>query len=329
VLREAGQPPAQAADTDSPSKYSRQQVRRLLVLSERVLRSWERQQLIPEQKEYSFTDLLLLKTIVRLRKDRVPTQRIRRSLVAIRERLKSGGSDLLSHIRVFSHGHNVRVQFGKQQMEPISGQLLFDFDENEISKLLQLPKTGRNSEKTAELFRSKMEADYWFERGLELERRGAPIEQIIGAYEKAVELDPQAAGALVNLGTIYFNGHAWADAEQQYLRAIEVDPNYPLAHFNLGNLYDERGDHSSALTHYQSALRLFPNYADAHYNIALLYQNKGDVLCAVRHWKAYLKLDYSSPWSEIARRELGRLEGLTVVPGTRSLRLARVDPDAV
>jgi tetratricopeptide (TPR) repeat protein len=315
-------PPTQPAENNQAAGYSREQVRRLLKIPERLLRAWERQQLISEQKEYRFSDLLLLKTIVRLRDERIPPQRIRRSLLALRERMKDT-PDLFSEVRVSSHGHRVRVQVGKNHMDPISGQLLFDFDEQEISKLLHLPKAGRDIQKTGELLRRKVEAESWFERGLELEQRGAPRTEIIAAYEKAAELDPMAAGALVNLGTVYFQGHAWSDAETQYLKAIEIDPGYPLAHFNLGNLYDERGDYSNALFHYKEAIRLLPTYADAHYNLALLQQNAGELMDAVRHWRAYLKLDGRSSWSDIARRELAKIEAVTVVEGSRPHRNVR------
>ncbi len=316
MLRDASPPPTQPAERDHAALFSRQQVLRLLSINERQLRNWERHQLIPSQTDYRFSDLLTLKTIARLREEKVPLQRIRRSLAALRERLKDTPS-LFSEVRVFSQGHRVRVQIGKQQMEPISGQLLFDFSQSELNKLLHLPDAARNADKTAELLRKKMEADHWFEKGLELEQCGAPIEQVIEAYQKAAELDPHAAGALVNLGTIFFNGHAWADAEQQYKKALEIDPNYPLAHFNLGNLYDERGDFVNAVHHYEMALRLSPTYGDVHYNLALLHQNAGETMNAVRHWKAYLKLDPASDWSHIARRELAKIEAVTVLPGSR------------
>ena len=127
----------------------------------------------------------------------------------------------------------------------------------------------------------------------------------------------------MNLGTVFFNGHAWADAEEHYKRALAIDPNYALAHFNLGNLYDEQNDPALALTHYNEALRLHPNYADAHYNLALLYQSLRDVMGALRHWRAYLKLDPTSTWAQIARRELKKLESVTVVRGNREMGLAK------
>jgi tetratricopeptide (TPR) repeat protein len=309
-----------APERDGGGVYSRTHVCRLLHITGKQLRSWERQQLVPELVEYRFTDLLTLKTVIRLRADNVPPQRIRKTLESLRIRLRDI-PNLLDEARIYKEGKMLRVQIGKHRMEPISGQLLFDFDETEINKLLQLPRTEKNSERIATQFRRKMEADHWFEKGLELEHQEAPIEQIIEAYQKAIEFDPQATGALVNLGTIFFNGHAWSDAEEQYQKALQVDPNYPLAHFNLGNLYDERGDLPNAVTHYLAALKLFPNYADVHYNLALLYQGQGDVMGALRHWKAYLKLDSASSWSQIARRELGKLEAATVVTGSRPPRV--------
>jgi tetratricopeptide (TPR) repeat protein len=163
-----------------------------------------------------------------------------------------------------------------------------------------------------------MEAERWFEKGLELEQTGAPLDDVIKAYQQALVIDPSSAGALVNLGTVYFNARAWREAERYYNDALKVDPEYPLAHFNLGNLYDETGDRPRALEHYQAALRANSGYADAHYNIALLYQTIGQPLNAVRHWKAYLKLDPGSSWAAIARRELAKLRDSTVVPGTRA-----------
>jgi tetratricopeptide (TPR) repeat protein len=209
------------------------------------------------------------------------------------------------------------VQIGKQKMEPASGQLLFDFAEEEINKLLQLPASKKTGTNIVEQLRAKLESEQWFERGLDLEQRGAPFEQIIDAYQKAAELDPQSAGARVNLGTVFFNGHAWADAEAEYKKALELDPSYALAHFNLANLYDERGDAQSALTHYHEALKHHAQYADAHYNLALLYQGLRDNLNAMRHWRAYLKLDPQSSWAQIARRELEKLESTIVVQGSR------------
>lgn len=317
MLRDRSQHPAPAVERETGGCYSRKDVCRLLKIDARRLKSWERQQLIPELGEYRFWDLLALKQIARLRSENAHPRLIRQAIQALREHARQS-AEPVEDVRLYKDGRRVRIQIGKQKMEAASGQLIFDFAEAEINKLLQLPATHEaQGQVLREKLQNKLEADRWFERGLELEQTGAPYERIIEAYRTAAELDPSSAGALVNLGTVLFNGHAWADAEDYYKRALAVDPDYPLAHFNLANLYDERGDTASALHHYQEALRLQPTYADVHYNLALLYQGQHDLMHAVRHWKAYLKLDGRSSWADIARRELAKIEPQTVFRGSR------------
>ena len=319
MLRDTSHPPLAVPERETCGAYTRKDVLRLLKIENRQLRMWERQQLVPELSHYRFSDLLLLKRIARLRSDSAPAKQIKQAQGALRKWM----GDVPSHdgdVQVYVDGGRVRVQIGKHKLEPSSGQMLFDFAEEEIKKLLQLPASQRNDAAMAEKLKNKIEADQWFERGLELESTGAPFEQVIEAYTKASALDPSSAGALVNLGTVFFNGHAWADAEKHYKRALEVDADYALAHFNLANLYDEQDDSEGALHHYREALRLHPRYADAHYNLALLYQGLRDPVSAMRHWRAYLKIDTVSAWAQIAKRELGKLEGTAGVDGDRPVR---------
>lgn len=303
--------------------WSREQVRRLLPVSERQLRSWEKQQFIAPADRFGFSDLLALKTLVALRDSRIPAGEIRRTLSAIRARMRDVGNPL-SEMKLYSDGRKIRVQFEGRRMDAKTGQLLLDFDKAEISRLLSFPgkdragQVGAGASPPPNIQGRRAEAEMWFERGLQLEQEGAPLDEVIKTYQQALAIDPTSAGALVNLGTVYFNARAWREAERYYRDALTADPDYALAHFNLGNLFDEMGDRAKALHHYQTALRLNANYADAHYNIALLYQCVNQPLKAVRHWKAYLKLDPGSSWAAIARRELGKLRDSTIVTGAKN-----------
>lgn len=294
--------------------YSRQEVRRLLDVSASQLRSWEQQNFVSSSGSFTFSDILALRTLIGLRDSKVSAAQIRKALDAVRARLSDVHSPL-TELKIYAQGKKIQVLFEGQRMEPISGQLLLDFDEAEIKKLLSFPAKSEKETSAGEKHKSRREAEHWFEKGLELEQTGAPMEQVIEAYQKASEIDRTSAGALVNLGTVYFNARDWRSAERNYRKALEVDPQYALAHFNLGNLFDEKGDRSEALSHYLAAIQIHPNYADAHYNVALLYQSIGQPLKAVRHWKLYLKLDPSSSWATIARRELAKLKNSTIVRG--------------
>ena len=303
--------------------WSREDVRRLIPVSERQLRSWEKQQFIASTGSFVFSDLLAIKTLAALRDSRIPVAEIRRTLAAIRTRMSEVGNPL-TEMKLYSDGRRIRVQFEGRRMEAKTGQLLLDFDQAEISRLVSFPDRSRSEQGNGtpapgpRQQNRRADAEIWFERGLQLEQDGAPLEEVIKAYQQALAIDPASAGALVNLGTVYFNARAWREAERYYRDALEADPEYALAHFNLGNLFDEMGERAKALHHYQTALRINPNYADAHYNIALLYQCLNQPLKAVRHWKAYLKLDPGSTWAAIAKRELAKLRDSTIVPGARS-----------
>jgi tetratricopeptide (TPR) repeat protein len=285
--------------------YSRADVRRQFGLSERQLRSWEERKLIAATKAYSFADLIAIQTILKLRENHIQPRAIGKALESLREKL-NWVKQPLSELRILSDGRKITVVVAGQKMEALTGQTLFDFEASEAGGLRSFPEHKR----PANLIR---ESENWFQRGLELEETGAPVEMAIEAYERVLQLNPSAAGALVNLGTIFYRQRKFAEAEKYYRQAISVDATYPLAQFNLGNLYDELGRTREAFEHYRQALTLNPKYADAHFNLALLCERSGDNLRAVHHWRSYLKLDNTGEWAEIARRQLERLRQATLI----------------
>jgi tetratricopeptide (TPR) repeat protein len=299
---------------DSPSNYTREGVCRLLGIRESVLESWEEHGFVARAEKYGFRDLVALKTLRELRAKRVRVERIRLILASLRAKLK-GVHDPLSELKIYTDGRRLAVQVDGQRMEPLSGQLLLDFDREEIRRLLQFP--GKRAEETIEqaLVQKQREAAEWFEQGVELERTAAAPERIIEAYRKAIELDADAAGPHVNLGTLYFHLKRWPEAEASYRAAIALRSDYALAWFNLGNVYDELNNQGAAEECYLRVLEIDAGYADAHYNLALIHQSRGDNMQAVRCWRQYLKYDPAGYWAGIARRELSRLRQEAVVNG--------------
>ncbi len=279
----------------------------MLSISERQLQGWERSGLIESTATFSFSDLIALKAVQKLREKRFPAKKIGYAIESLKRKL-SHISRPLSELKIISDGKTIAVLVAGQKMEAISGQLLFDFDTGDLPILKSFPDP-----KTQSVPHPEEAAERFFQRGLMLEETGAPVQEAIDAYQRAIELNPQAAGALVNLGTIYYRLKKLKEAETHYRRAVEADREYPLAHFNLGNLYEEQQQVEPARQHYQAALRLNAQYADAHFNLALLCERTGEPMKAVSHWKAYLKLDGTSTWSKTARRQLERLTQATLV----------------
>lgn len=302
-------------ERSSPGQqYTREEVVRMLGISPQRLRGWSKQGFLRDSSSFTFSDLIALRTLKSLAEAGVPPKRIALALQSLKKKLAHVAYPL-SEAKVIAHGRSIAVRHAGEKMEAVTGQLLFDFDASDLSSVrsFQAPAPKPEAPKIDE-----RQAEYWFHRGLDLEESAAPVSEAIAAYEKAVELNPNAAGALVNLGTIFYHVRKYDEARRHYERAIEVDPKYPLAHFNLGNLCDECNLIEEARGHYKTALAINPEYADAHYNMALLCERTGEFLGATKHWKNYLKVDPASSWSNIARRQLEKLRQATVVGARRS-----------
>jgi tetratricopeptide (TPR) repeat protein len=290
--------------------YSREEVRRILRIPESRLRSWERRGWCENRASFGFADLIALRSLQNLRENRIPPGRIEDSLLALSRKLPSIERPLWE-LKFVTSGRQVAVELPSGKMEALTGQMLFNFDTAPMAAVKTIP---RNTKQDASL--RLQEAENWFRRGLEVEERGGSPEHAIAAYRRAVEMNPGAAGAWVNIGTLYYRRGDLREAEHSYRQALRSSPNYPLAHFNLGNICEETSRLDEAINHYKIALRLQPSYADAHYNLALVYERSGEAMRAARHWRDYLKLDPSSPWAGIARQQLSSL--VTVTPGGRS-----------
>ena len=292
------------------TSYSRQDVSRILQISSHQLQGWERAGLIAQLQNYSFQDLGQLRTLRLLRAEAVSAAAIRHSIVAMKA--VAGMDNPLLEASLVRTGTHLAFRHDGTVVDPITGQLLFDFERLEqgygpsaASETLQLRKPGVNGPRgVQELFLAAVQA----------EESGEKI-QAIKLYQQIMEQDPNFAPAWINLGTIRFHLREFNWAEQLYRRATEIDPAYVLAFFDLGNVLDELQRLDESIAAYRQAIALAPRYADAHYNLALAHERKGEGRSALRHWQAYARLDKDGPWAEHARGQIRKLldrEKLTI-----------------
>jgi protein O-GlcNAc transferase len=78
-------------------------------------------------------------------------------------------------------------------------------------------------------------------------------------YCKALELRPDDAGVIANLGTIHVCANSLEKAEELYRRAIEIDPKLAKAYWMLGNLLKKKGDEEEAEKYHNQALEIQPD----------------------------------------------------------------------
>lgn len=310
--------------------YSLGDVARILKVSPRRLRYWQKTQLLDSlalasrEEGVAFRDLVCLRTIVSLLDKGIPLQRIRRNLEVLRDRLPEMDEPAVA-LRLWHDSSDRLVVRRDGRLEEIGGQLVLEFAGDSdgaparvasLSEAAALAAAERLANGAMELEREELEQESeqeeaiaWFERGCELDAEPRSWNAAIEAYEKALELEPDYADAYCNLGAVRYNQGHREQARRAFVACLARDADHVEANFNLANVLEEEGEDELALVHYQRALGADPMYPDLHINLALLYEKLGRETRACEHWRRYLQLDPQGSWAEVARLRLTRQSG--------------------
>ena len=275
--------------------FTRKEVLRIAGVSPRQLSRWERLHLLPQHQSeqtgvYTFSDIISIRTIKNLIEQGVSLFRLADALDALHRQLAQVQAPL-SELRILSNGRNVAVEYAGQTIEPISGQLLLDFEVRDLAE-----KVRAMPERTA---------DEWFALALECERDTRRHADAMEAYRHVVEEQPDWVEPRLNLGTLLYEQGNLEAARQCYRAAVEQDPAHVLARYNLGSVLDEMKRFEEAAEQLREAVRLDPSYADAHYNLARVYDEMGRTRDSLPHWRRYLEIDPASVWADHVRERLG------------------------
>lgn len=279
------------------------EVARLLGISAGRLRSLDRAGIASPsgrrrgRRAYTFSDLIALRAARDLIARKVRLRDVARAIQNIRATLPKVTRPL-AELRVVSDGKAVVVRSANGVFEPLTGQMVLDFEVKELRddvvRVLR-PKVGRERARTAyELY---MQAS-------QLDEDPATMDEAEALYRRALEIDPWLAIAYTNLGNICFRRNAEEQAEALYRKALELDVSQPEAQYNLGYVMLERGRAAEAIRYFHGAIESDPRFADAYYNLAMAYEQVGDPAKARPCWRRYLELEPTGTWAEIARRHL-------------------------
>ena len=277
-------------------RFSRLEFQRMLDVTEKQLNYWEKLRLVAPrksgEKSYDFRDLITLRTAKQLIEKGVPAQRLQRSIVALQQKLAEVQSPL-TELRIRSNGRDVIVERAGVHLEPISGQIMLNFETRELTeKVRMMPQRSAND---------------WVALGVKSEEQSSSESGprlAAEAYRSALETDRNNVDALNNLGTLSYEGGHLEDAIALFRHAVELHPDHMLCHFNLGSALEENGHDDQARRHLRRAVQLDPEHADAQYNLAFACDKLGAYVEARRHWQRYLELDPDSSWSTYARQRL-------------------------
>ncbi|MFN6305674.1 MAG: tetratricopeptide repeat protein [Microcystis sp.] len=116
-------------------------------------------------------------------------------------------------------------------------------------------------------------AAWYYNRGV-LYYNQQKYDLALSDWNKAIELNPNFAGAYVNRGILYSDLQKYDLALSDYSKAIDINPNYAVAYNSRGILYSDQQKYELALSDYNKAIDINPNLAVAYNNRGLVYYNQ-------------------------------------------------------
>src|SRR2546430_70112 len=263
--------------------YTSRDVARLLGLTVAQVRGFARDGFLSPSTargrrtlQFSFQDLVVLRTAKALVGARIPPRRIRRALKKLRQQLPRGRS--LAELHIAAEGDRIVVRDGSTAWNPESEQTHLDFAVSELAT--RAAPIARRAAQAARAAEGELDAEDWYELGLELE--AVDPGEARDAYRRALELDAHHADAHVNLGRLLHEQGLVEEAERHYRLALSANPDLATAAYNLGIALEDLDRPAHAVAAYPQALPAHPRLADGPYNVARLYGGLGQKAAGAR-----------------------------------------------
>lgn len=269
--------------------YTTREVAEVLGVPTSRILSWTRRGLLSPRRGprnayvYSFQDIVLLRTARELLDADVSVRKVGAALAALQEQLPRGRP--LSAVSISAVGDRILVRDDETVWEPESGQIRMDFAVSEVAEAA-LPVTRRALDEDGR--DEGMTADDWYDSAVDME--AVSPDDAMGAYRRALELDPSHADAHLNLGRLLHEVGRVDEAEAHYRQAATADPRSARAFYNLGVALEDQSAEAEAIVAYEAALRLDAELAVAHFNLSRLLEAEGRQTDALAHLAEYRKL---------------------------------------
>jgi Tetratricopeptide repeat len=233
--------------------------------------------------QFSFQDILLLKTASGLMAAAIPQRQVTRAVAALRRQLPSKLP--VAGLRIRAVGDRIVVHSIGQAWDAESGQGVFAFDVTPASGSIRVIEAVAPTASDSHI-------DSWFDEALVLEDSDKVAAR--ERYQRIIAADEQHVEAYINCGRLFHEARDWKSAERLYRKGIAACEACAMLFFNLGVLLEDLGRSDEAIAAYQQALQCDPDHRDSHHNLARLFEAIGRTQHAIRHFNHYRRLNKDS-----------------------------------
>ena len=290
--------------------YSLGDVARILKVSPRRLRYWQKTELLStietdshepvigsdveleiegavddaagddSDEGYAFRDLVVLRAIVSLVDKGIPLQRIRSNLETLRDRLPEL-DDPAAALRLWDESSAKLVVRHDGRLEEAGGQLVLEFEGT------QMPAASAEVASLADFDSiSESKPDHAVNNAVNNAANNAANNTVSIAvargdavewFERGCELDAESS--------------KYAEAIEAYETALEIEPDYADAYCNLGAVRYNQGQRAEARRAFEACLSREADHVEANFNLANVLEEEGDDRGALAHYRRALAAD--------------------------------------
>jgi tetratricopeptide (TPR) repeat protein len=298
--------------------YSIRDVARILAVQESRLRYWTQTGFVgPTVRKggrfyYTFNDLIAVKAAKDLLATGMPLQRVRKNVEALKQALP-GDTHPTTKLRVCCDGETIVALADDIAFQPIGGQVVMAFNVpsfgEHVMQTLAMPRVeavpAPVDDNPTEAHGGTTAYKNFVEACAAEDRGESDVAEHL--FRQALDLEPNMAAALTNLGNLVYRQGELHEARSLYERALDHEPAQPEARYNLANLLEDLGDTELAISEMRRVCAAAPEFADAHYNLGIMLAQVGGTTQARQHLERYLELDGASDWARHARSFLERI----------------------
>jgi tetratricopeptide (TPR) repeat protein len=302
--------------------YSIRDVSRILAVQESRLRYWTQTGFVgPTVRKggrfyYTFNDLVAVKAAKDLLATGMPLQRVRKNVEALKQALP-GDTHPTTKLRICCDGETIVALADDVAFQPIGGQVVMAFNlpsfGEHVMQTLAMPRVeavasavpGAVEDSPTEANGGTTAYRYFVEACAAEDRGESTTAEHL--FRQALDLEPNMAAALTNLGNLVYRQGELQEARSLYERALEHDPVQPEARYNLANLLEDMGETELAISELRRVCTASPEFADAHYNLGIMLAQVGGTVQAKQCLERYLELDGASDWARHARSFLAQI----------------------
>jgi serine/threonine protein kinase len=181
--------------------------------------------------------------------------------------------------------------------------------EQAIFKAIIKQRTDRHADIAAFITALQKTAKQWFDEGLALGKLNR-YEEALVAYEQAIRLNPNDAGAYYYKGVALGELKRYEEELVAYEHALRLNPNYANTYYNKGVALGELKRYEEALLAFEQALRLNPNDTNAYFGKGVALERLKRYEEALLAFEQALRLNpnYADTYyaKSIVLRKLGR-----------------------